>query len=158
MPIEFINIWNKPEYYPAVIKYWEKLGALPKNVKAADRAKELVMMAKKDDQVIGVTTCYPSQIKFLNNKFFFAFRILIHPHHRIPGLSHKLTAMTRDFMESQFLEEKTERIGLIAFVEKKEVIQYLSQAVWKSSGFIFIGNTADGRQIRIYYFEGAKIL
>ena len=155
--MEFINIWEKPEYHTEVIDFWEQLKVLPSNVKAADRAKELVFMIKEEDRVVGVTTSYRMKVPFLNENHLFSFRILIHPQYRIPGLSSKLTVMTRDFLESLFLEKKTDCIGMITFAEKKELLRDRREAVWRASKLTFMGNTADGKQIRVYYFKGARI-
>ena len=155
--MEFINIWEKSQYHSEVIAFWKDLKVLPKNVDANDRAKELVMMVKEQGQVIGVTTSYRIQIHPLNHKYFFSFRILIHPKYRIPGLSSKLTVMTRDFLETLFVEKKTDCIGLIVFAEKKEFLKSRTEAVWRASKLTFIGNTADNKQIRVYYFKGATI-
>ena len=155
--MEIINIWNKPEYWPEVIDFWQSRKALPKTIKAEDRAKELVMMVKDQNKVVGVTTSFRTQIPFLNQNYFFSFRTLIHPDHRIPGLSSKLTVMTRDFLESLYLEKKTDCIGLIVFAENKEILRNRTEAVWRASKLTFIGNTSDGMQMRVYYFKGARI-
>ena len=155
--MEFINIWEQSEYHQEVIQFWQELKALPAKVKPEDRAKELVMMAKKDGQVIGVTTSFRSQVPFLNNKCLFTFRILVHPKFRVPGLTSKLTVMTRDFLESLYLGNKTACIGMITFVENQQFIQHRNEAVWRASKLTFVGNTAEGKQIRLYYFKGARI-
>lgn len=157
--MDFINIWQKPDYYPIVINFWNDLRALPPTVDPANRAKELVYMVKdpKEDKVIGVTTVSQQKIPQLKNHPFFVFRTLIHPKSRIPGLASKLTLLTRDFLESLFIEKKTDCIGLYLVTDKKELMTVRTEAVWRNSKLTFIGTTKDGRHQRVYYFDGAKI-
>ena len=155
--MEFITIWENPAYYPEVIQFWKELNVLPSEVKDEDRAKELVLLARENGKVIGVTTAFRSKIPFLNQNYFYTFRVLIHPQHRKPGLASKLTVITRDFLESLYHRKETDCIGIIAFTDKEEYKTVRTEAVWRASNLTFIGVTKEGKHLRVYYFEGARI-
>ncbi len=155
--MELINIWQKPEEYPKVIEFWKELNALPLKTKPEDRAKELAYMAMIDGKVVGVTTAARARVTQLNDNYFFFYRMLIHPDWRRPGLSSKLIVLTRDLLEQQFLQQKTDCIGLLVVTDKPEFVTRRNEAVWRASKLTYIGNMADGRHMRVYYFKGARI-
>ena len=155
--MELIEIWQQSEHYAEVIQFWKDLNALPPQVKPEKRAEELVMVARANGKVAGVTTAFRSKIGFLNDNHFFVFRILIHPDHRVPGLASKLTVKTRDFLESLYTEKQTDCIGMIVYTDKKELMTLRREAVWRASKMVFIGTTREGKHIRLYYFKGARI-
>ncbi len=155
--MDFINIWQQEDHYDQVIHFWNQLRVLPEKVKPNDRAKELVIMARDGDRVIGVTTAARVKVNQLNDNFLFSFRILIHPEYRRPGLSSKLTVLTRDFLEQLYAEKKTDCIGMMVITDKTEYVKIRNEAVWRASKLTYIGTLKDGRHMRIFYFKGARI-
>jgi len=155
--MDFTNIWQQEGYYDQVIHFWNQLCVLPENVKPEDRAKELVNMARDGDRVIGVTTAARVRVNQLNDNFLFSFRILVHPDYRRPGLSSKLTVLTRDFLEQLFEKKKTDCIGMMVITDKTEFVTIRNEAVWRASKLTYIGTLTNGQHMRVYYFKGARI-
>ncbi len=48
-------------------------------------------------------------------------------------------------------------IGLCVLVADPETIRQRPETVWPGAGLIYAGYTRDGRQIRLGYFEGARV-
>jgi hypothetical protein len=123
-----------------------------------ERVNQLVYIIRNEDKkVIGISTAFKAYIKQLKN-YFYVFRCLITPENRIPGMDAKLTVITRDFLESiHDSDTPNVAIGLLALIENKH-LKERSLAVWPASGMVYIGNSREGKHIRVYYFKGARIL
>lgn len=155
----FRNIYEQKDetLRQKVITFWTALRAIPPQVDLVVRANELVFVALDNDQVAGVTTVRRSKIKQLNDNYFYAFRTLIHPEYRIPGLVDKLAVLTRDYLQSLYLSGESDCIGLITLVENELMKEHRREAVYPSTGFVFIGKSKAGHHLRVCYFKGAKI-
>lgn len=120
----------------------------------------VIVASTPEGEVVGVSTSYKAHIKHLKNNFY-AFRCLIEPNYRIPGLMEVILLRTRDFMEeiSQTDEPEGERcIGLITLVENDRIMKHRTEAIWPASKMVYIGNSPKGYHIRAYYFKKALIL
>lgn len=155
--VVFKNVWKDSSIHEQVLLFWESLNALPSQVNAKDRARQLVYVAINEGKVVAVTTAHEVNVKHLNNHIFFNFRVLIHPEFRIPGLVDKLCVLSRDFLQSLNKQGDSKAIGMITMAENKYLQQHRNEAVWPSSGFTFIGYSKAGKPIRICYFKGVEI-
>ncbi|UII23801.1 hypothetical protein [Fulvivirga ligni] len=156
--MKLIDKYQASVHKQKVIDFWNHLHALPSGVNPEDRVKEVIYVAQNEEgQVIGVTTAVRNVVKKLNNSPMFLFRTLIHPTTRIPGLVDKLAVETKNYLQDQYLAGKTDCIGIIAAIQNKQLMAAKPEAVWPSTGLTFIGNNKDGSQIRVVYFEKAKI-
>jgi hypothetical protein len=161
MAIKIETVWDRstPEIREEITKFWEENKLLPSGVSAEDRAKEVVLIARDESgNVAGISSAMHIRFKQLNNNYFFAYRSVLLPQHRIPGLAQKMIVETRDILE-KYAESMTQNkcIGMVTFVENKGVIEKINYGVWPSSKMVYIGNDKQGRQIRLYYFKGAMI-
>ena len=107
---------------------------------------------------MGLTSSDVVRFRQLNDNIFFLFRMIVLPAFRVPGIESKLIVATREILEA-FSEKQTTNkcIGMLTFVENPQVIAARRAAVWPASKMVFIGNDKAGRQIRVYYFKGARI-
>ncbi len=157
----FDNVWRKdlPDIEDAVVDLWTTHKLLPTREAAVARARELVVVVKQPDlSVVAVSTAYRSQIKHMNNNFFYYFRCMILPGHRRPGLFSRLLVDTCNILERQYTEDVTPHcIGIIMELQFEPLKKYLRSAVWKEMDMVYIGNTAGGNPVWTHYFEGAKI-
>jgi hypothetical protein len=63
---------------------------------------------------------------------------------------------TRDFLEEVHHNDAEKCIGLVALVENEDMKKKLRAPIL-ASGFVYIGNSAAGHHIRVYYFKGSRI-
>ena len=158
--IVFENVWGKDIAHinAEIRKIWEDHGG-PVGAKADARLRQLVFVVKDSNgRVIGISTAFKAYIPRLRNHFY-AIRLMLVPESRVPGLSSKLLVSTRDFFESIHAGEETDRaIGIITMVENAQLKEHRNEAVWPASGMVYIGNSAEGHHIRVYYFKGARII
>jgi len=156
----FENVWRKDvaPFSSRVLEIWRDHGG-PMGQLAQERLQQLVYIVKNTEgDVVGMSTAFKMYVKRLRNHFF-AMRLMLAPDFRIPGLTSKLLVSTRDFLESIHGEEDTGRaIGLITLVENQRLKDNRNEAIWPASKMVYIGNSKEGHPIRVYYFEGARIL
>ena len=140
-----------------VIDIWKKYNLLSKGESGMERAQQVAIIVKnKNHEIIGISTAYSTYVKQLKNTLF-VFRCMLIPEYRYPGLLTKLTVITRDYLEYIHKNHEPLCIGLITEVQNPKLAKYRREAVYPGSGFIFIGYTKNGNQVRVYYFKGAKI-
>jgi hypothetical protein len=142
-----------------IIAFWTKYKLLPPQVSASERVTEVVLVARNEvGHIVGIASAGHIKFKQLNDNNFFAYRSVILPQYRVPGLPQKMIVETRDILEgyaSKMVINKC--IGMLTFVENPQVMETLKDAVWPSSKMVFIGTDKLGRQIRVYYFKGVTI-
>ncbi len=155
--VKFVVAWEKPEYSREVIDLWNRLKALPPGINPHERAKQVVYLAYVDNLLIGITTAQRINYQRLLNAPLFSFRILIHPKFRIPGLLDKMSVETIKFLENLYQTHKTDCIGVLTLVENKRMRTHRREAVFPSTKFAFIGQTKEGFDVRIRYFQGASL-
>lgn len=152
------NVWKNEVAKEAAIQFWKQNGMQWTDEQYVKRAEQLVYVALNDnEQIVGVTTAVPTAISGLNNLKFFNFRILIDKDFRIPGLLDKMAVETIDYLEELYINNQTDCIGVITLMENEKLNNLRREAVLPSTGFVFIGNSKNGAQIRVKYFKGAKI-
>lgn len=158
--VTFENLWQKDlgELKKEIITIWKQYHPGLEEDNAEERAKQIVFVIKNEfDQVVGISTAFKAYIKQLRN-YLYAFRILILPEYRRPGLSTKLIIETRDFLESIHQQDETNRaVGIISLVENEGLKKVKREAILSASKLVYIGNSSKGHHIRVYYFKGATI-
>ncbi len=142
------------------MRFWTDHQLLPDTANPEERAFEVVLVVRdaSSKSIVGLTTAGVVQFKQLANKYFYLYRSVLLPDYRFPGFVSKLIVDTRDHLESRAVSgEPPGCIGLLTFVENPNIIRVRDEAVWPASKMVFIGTDSRGRQIRVYYFKGARI-
>lgn len=155
--VSFVKFENDETQRRDVTSLWDSFSALSSNVDRDKRLQEIKFLAYKNEQLIGVSSAARVIINQIENKPFFNFRIMVNPELGIPGLLEKLGVTTIDWLEDQFLQGKTDCIGVVTLVENPEYKKHRRQAVWPATGFVFVGKSAKGHHVRVRYFKGALI-
>ncbi|MEK6781261.1 MAG: ATP-binding protein [Bacteroidota bacterium] len=160
--VYFENVWLKmsPALIKEVMEFWSTNKMLRAGFAAEERAQQVVLIVRdeKEKRIVGLSTAATVTFKQLNSHNFYLYRSIILPEYRQPGLASKVIVETRDFLESFSKMVSSNRcIGLLTFVENPKVQQFRREAVWPASKMVFIGTDKEGRHIRVYYFEGARI-
>jgi hypothetical protein len=159
MNITFECIWKKnaEAERQQVISLWKRFNTFSDAEVTAQRATEIVFIAKRNNEVVGVTTVRPLQVKLLNNNYFHEFRIFISPEERIPALDTLLTIKTKEFFEQHPDVSDFPSVGIVAVIENEDMKQKWNRAVWPGIDLVFAGYTPKGDHIRVSYFKGARI-
>jgi hypothetical protein len=153
----FENVWHRdvPEVRRQAIAIWKQSPAIDAS-SMEERARQIVFVAKNNNgQVVAITTAYKAYVKQFRN-FFYMYRCLVVREYSLPGIETKLTILTRDFLESIFKADKDQIIGMMAIVQHPK-LKAIKKAVWPSTKLTYLGNTAEGHHIRVFYFPNVSI-
>jgi hypothetical protein len=135
---------------------WHRLGAVPPEV-ASDRVKELCAVAYGDGALAGVTTVVLGQMPQLGCRFAF-FRCLVAPEYREQEIARKLTVYSRDLLAEWSSNHPDERVlGMAAIVQSPQLDALSRLPVWPASKLTLMGYTESGLQIRIVWFDHARL-
>lgn len=128
-----------------------------KEDRARDRAAQAVLIARDKDKIVGVSTVR----KVLSRKIgrhFYLFRCFIAPDYRMVGLDVRLTVGTREYLESEMPNDpEPKALGILAVIENPDLMEKWKWAIWPGSNLTYIGDTPEGKHVRIAYFKGAQI-
>jgi hypothetical protein len=160
-------VWPAPSLAEReeVIDFWLAESALPNRPVAEERAQQVLVVARDfAGHVAGVSTAVPTFVSQLGFDCFY-YRTFIGRAHRRHGLrSTKLmwniALESYRFLNQRFLEGCDPSVlGLYAVIESPSIMRNRSDLVWHDGGMnaVYIGRMPDGRHIRVWYFDGARI-
>jgi hypothetical protein len=158
LDLEFINVREISDrsWIASVESMWSQYVPGMKEGEARSRIDQSIYIIKTaESKVVGISTAYKTYIQQLRN-YLYAFRCFIAPDHRVPGLTSSLLVRTRDYLEEIHLQDGPEYercIGLITLVENDRIMEHRREAIWPASKMVYIGNSANGKHIRVYYFN-----
>jgi hypothetical protein len=148
-----------------VVRFWLAEGALPNRPTAEERAHQLLVVAREPNgRVAGVSTAVRAIVPQLGFQCFF-YRTFVGRAHRTHGLR-STGLFCRILLESyRVLNERFRRgidpdvLGGYSEIESTSIMQACKDVIWQDSGMnaVYIGRTQDGRHIRVWYFDGARI-
>lgn len=158
----FENLWKKNDaaWKHKVKQLWKNHFPDMPEAMLTERLGQLVYaICTTDGTVVGVSTTYKSYVMHLKNNLY-AFRCFIAPDYRIPGLTSALLVKTRDLLEDVHQSDGAESercIGMITLVENERIMKVRNEAIWHASKMVYIGNSPQGKHLRVYYFNKALI-
>lgn len=158
----FENLWKKndPVWQAKVKQLWTKnFPAMPDQMLSERLHQVVFAITTGDGNVVAVSTAYKTYLDQLKNHLY-GFRCFIDPGYRIPGLTTKILVRTRNWLEEIHEQDGTEHdrcIGVATLVENDRLMKYRNEAVWRGSGMVYIGNSPQGKHLRVYYFKKALI-
>jgi hypothetical protein len=148
-----------------VVRFWLAEGALPHRPTAEERAHQLLVVARESSgNVAGVSTAVRTFVPQFGFDCFF-YRTFVGRTHRARGM-HSTQLFWNILLESyRFLNERflhgcdSGVLGLYAEIESRSLMQARKDLVWQHCGMnvVYIGRTPDGRHVRVWYFDGARI-
>jgi hypothetical protein len=155
--LKFENVWGSKSdsLVEEIVATWESLGALPPESDPYRRAQQVVFVIRtQEDKIVGISTAFNVFIEQLKSNMI-AFRGLILPGYRLPGLLIKLVNETFNHLESVQSQFKPQPLGVVVEVENPNLLR-IKKAV-TATGLTFIGFSKKGFPIRIKYFKNAEI-
>lgn len=154
------NVWQAitPELEAEIIQFWLDQKALPSEEEAKKRVPQVAFVARNPaNDIVAISTVYPQMSPQLANYLFYA-RVFVADAARRSHTGQDLLLTAVEFFESRFKEGHNPKIiGLFLEVENAALKQARNQAVWPTTGFVYLGQNARGDHLRVRYFEGARI-
>ena len=159
MNVNTQNVWQKvtPELQSEIISFWEANGITLPDEEKIKRSQQAILIARDDNAIVGLCTAFEMFLNHFGVHFLY-YRSLVSKDYWRHGIAINLVIESRDFFEEQFKGGiQTKCKGILLELENDILNQTVRDAVWPRTKFIFVGNNKKGRQMRVYYFEGAKI-
>lgn len=160
-------VWPVPsdEDRERVVRFWLTEGALLDEPRARQRAGEVIVVAKTNDQqVAAVSTARRVVVPQLGLNCFY-YRMFVGRRHRTNGLlsndlvRHVLSRSYEVLNERYQSGHDQDCVGLYMEVENESVKRHRDQTVWNDFGanVVYIGKTRQGDHARVWYFAGSRI-
>ena len=155
----FIEHWQKDdaENAEAVLAFWRRENAIGDETQAKKRLSEIVLHAvTADGEVAGVCTAVPITLPRLGQPTYY-YRCFIGAKWRKSRLVLNMLKQTGEVLESYAREHGFPCIGIVLELENSRFGQTMQNAVWPSTGFVYIGKSQRGLDLRVKYFRGARL-
>jgi len=136
---------------------WRRLSVLPEGVDPDLRADELVCSAYVNGQMIAAATAFVRDIEFLKARFAM-FRCAVDPDFRRHSVSRRIAGVAKDILEAWSLEHPEADVkGMATVVQNADIAARPRGAIWRSSGLVLVGYTDANEQIRVAWFDHARV-
>lgn len=136
---------------------WRELSVLPEGVDPDLRAEEIVSAAYVEDSLVAVSTAFIREIEFLKARFAM-FRCVVAPAFRRHTLARVVAGHSRGVLEAWSYEHPEERVsGMGAVVQNADILNSPRRPIFRTSGLTLVGYTPKGEQIRVAWFNHARV-
>jgi hypothetical protein len=138
-----------------VLAFWSERGALSEMTAGQRLAEVICVLRDSAGSVVGVNSASERRIPLFGTRRLWVYRTLL-----ADGASDsymRMLAAARSALEAEFDPDGDDPLGLCVFISDTEVMRSHPEAIWPDSGMLHAGYLPDGRQIRIGYFEGARV-
>lgn len=160
---DYQTVWQSTDeaLREEIIAFWKQNGAISDPTIAAERAHQVVAVARSqaDQQIAGVCTVVKRQIADLGKQLYY-YRTFIAPEYRNGFVVRRLLIMASTVLERWSHKHPDEdAAGIYLELENPTFSQHLRWAVWprKNLEFVYIGKTPRGLERRILWFKHTLI-
>lgn len=139
------------------VAFWTRLNLLPPEVRPEQRAKELVAVAYKDGRIAGVCTAQLARLEQVRARLAM-IRSATDPDYRRGYSSQALTIYARELLEAWSKAHPEEKVaGMGAVIQSENLRDRGKEPIWPTTRLTLIGYTPDDNQVRLYWFEHARL-
>jgi hypothetical protein len=139
------------------LAFWDANNLMPKNAAPADRLRELCSAAYEGERMIAVSTAKLTDVAFLKSRIAM-WRCAIAPDRRGQHLSTEMGRFSREVLEQWARENQGERVmGMGTTIQTANLDEKKKRPIWKASGLVFVGYSAQGQQVRVAWFDHAEV-
>lgn len=155
--IETVRGTSRPELSDQLISFWTDHGVLDEP--AARRRIDQVVCVLRDPAggIAATNSVNATQVPLIGGRSFWIYRTF--------GPSTEAGEAFEEMLLAAFERLRTESapvepgcpVGLCHLLTDRAAMEARPEPVWEPSGLMFAGYTDRGEQVRIRYFEGARI-
>jgi hypothetical protein len=138
-----------------VLRFWADHGALEGEAARARLAEVICLLRDDSGRIAGVNSAFPEDVEMIAGRRFWVYRSFLSPEATDAGpamITHAFAAL-----EAEFEPGAGGPIGLCVLVRDRAEMERRPQAEWSEPRMLYAGYDAEGAQVRIGYFEGARI-
>ena len=139
-----------------ITSFWAGIGVSAPEGTQERLSQVACVLRTPGGEITGVNSAYAGAMPMIGNRVFWIYRSALAPE---VGDGDYL-AMARacfDELARGFEETGSGPVGLALRVTDTGFLERHPEAIWPQAGFLYAGFANDGAQIRIRYFEGARI-
>ena len=141
------------EWSERLLAFWTGNGVLSE-AQGRERLPQVVaVLLDADGEIAGVSSVYEADVPLIGNRRFWIYRNFLLP--RAADGWPQLVGATFDALQAGF--DPAGPIGLCLALTPDEAARR-PEAVWDDPPMLYAGYLADGRQVRIGYFQGATVV
>ena len=138
-----------------LVGFWLGNGALD-DAAARRRLPEVVCVLRSSSgDVVGVNSVFADAVDLLGGRRFWVYRSFLLPAARAAWDAMASAAFRA--LAAGFDPEARGPLGLCAPIADRELLDRLPEAQWQDPPLLYAGYLDDGRQLRVGYFEGARV-
>ena len=138
-----------------VMRFWADRVGLTEEA-ALERLPQVVcVLIDDEDRVVGVNSAFDAALPAFGGRTLWVYRALLSPHLEREASAPMVAAAFAE-LERGFAEGSAP-IGLCLQIADPSVFPGHRRACWPDLGMLYAGYLDDGRQLRIRYFEGARV-
>ena len=139
-----------------ILRFWSDHGALTGDAARARLPQVVCVLLDDADGVLGVNSSFDEPVAHIADRRFWIYRRFLGPE-AADGDDTAMLVAAVDVLGAEHTPGGPGPVGVCLYVEDPEFMRRHPEAVWPSTGFLYAGYLADGRQVRIRYFDGALI-
>lgn len=154
LPIEVVagQDWRLSD---ELVRFWTTEGVCGEAAARARVPEAACVLRDHDGSIAGVSTASPHPLPFLGGRLFWVYGL--HLRRRDPGALDAMLAATWRALAARFDPAARGPLGLCLLLDDPAERQRRPEAVWADPPLVYGGYLDDGRQIRVGYFDGARI-
>lgn len=154
-------VWKRvtPELKEEVLAFWKRNRAIGNLERAQQRADEVVCLARGDDgELCAVSTAVVRVLPRLLQPMYY-YRLFLAKSVRGQGQVIPFYNRAREVLQAYNASlPEPESLGVLLELESRYLDAYYKQAHIVEADSTFIGYSPRGLQLRVSYFEGARLL
>jgi hypothetical protein len=155
---EIVPTWRHvtPELQAELAAFWLSHNAMGDAERADARALQAVCVLRDEAGTLcGVATAMLRTIPRLRQPTYY-YRMFIAPAHRKAQQALPIFRAACEILEGAN-KDQPESLGVLLEVENPDLARVFTHAIGARTGAAFIGYSPRGHQLRVVYFEGAKL-
>jgi hypothetical protein len=146
-----------PDEAEAVLAFWKRENAIDNENNARGRLKEIVLHARaENDEIAGVCTAVPVTLPKLGQPMYY-YRCFVGSKWRTTRLVFNLIKRAFELLEGHAVRNAYPCLGVVIELENQRFAEAGREAVWPDIGFVYVGRSQRGFELRLRYFKGAKL-
>lgn len=153
--IEVVRGALDPELSQRLVDFWVRHGVLDEAAARRRLAEVICVLFDDGGEIVGVNSSYADQAPLVGRKFWIYRRFLAPGADE--GAERALLEAAQQELSRGFTGAPAEPVGLCVLIADRAMMERYPEAVWPDVGLLFAGYTQEGAQVRICYFEGARI-
>lgn len=156
--IRFVDAWRKndPKFEADALAFWKREDVIPDETDAAERVKQLALLAYDGDELVAITTIQVRAFPRLRQKFAF-LRGIVASNYREQHLAIMMGKPVHDLIEKHALAHPHENIAGLAAIVSSPLIGARPNPYPNGAGFVLIGYTPYGEQVRVSWFDHFRV-